>query len=172
MSRRVGALELVTDVGPAAWIVERLHPFAQDVGSVVPEGFEAYVRIFHPAYRYAQDGNRVPVRWGEIAVANGRIVHPEMQFPGITGLPGLNPDPQQGVWDDEPKMGSMPYDLATRIAAILAAYTATPKSCWFAFWGAFLESPRMPRNARFLTAIFFYFGARSKRSPTRPMWTG
>ena len=35
------------DVHAADWIAERLHPFAADVGSIVPEGFEAYVRIAH-----------------------------------------------------------------------------------------------------------------------------
>jgi hypothetical protein len=35
------------DVRAADWIVERLHPFAADVGSIVPEGFAAYVRIAH-----------------------------------------------------------------------------------------------------------------------------
>jgi hypothetical protein len=32
-------------VTPAGWIAERLHPFGQDVGSVVPTGFAAYARI-------------------------------------------------------------------------------------------------------------------------------
>lgn len=146
MLHRVGALELVTDVGPAAWIVERLHPFAQDVGSVVPEGFEAYVRVFHPAYLSALDGSRVPVRWCEIAIANGRIVHPEMQFPGITGLPGITPHSQPGVWDEQPEEGSMPLDLANRLAAILAVHTGTPKSCWFAIWEGFGDL-RIPRDA-------------------------
>ncbi|WP_327002680.1 hypothetical protein OHA72_47485 [Dactylosporangium sp. NBC_01737] len=36
------------DVAAARWIVERLHPFAQDVGSLVPEAFAAYARIRHP----------------------------------------------------------------------------------------------------------------------------
>jgi len=33
----------------ADWIRERLHPFAQDVGSVIPDAFDAYVAIAHPA---------------------------------------------------------------------------------------------------------------------------
>ena len=38
-----------SDVSPGRWIKDRLHPFAQDTGSVIPEGFEAYARVFHPA---------------------------------------------------------------------------------------------------------------------------
>lgn len=146
MLHRVGALELVTNVKPAGWIVKRLHPFAQDVGSVIPEGYEAYVRVFHPAYRCGPEGNRVPVRWQDIASANGRIVHPEMQFPSITGSPGPNYDPQPGVWDDEPEEGSMPKEVAIRLAAILKAYTETPKSCWFAVWEGFGDL-NLPQDA-------------------------
>jgi hypothetical protein len=42
------AVQWSEDVVAAQWIVERLHPFAQDVGSVVPEAFAAYARIRHP----------------------------------------------------------------------------------------------------------------------------
>jgi hypothetical protein len=38
-----------SDVRAADWIVERLHPFAVDVGSLVPEGFQAYARVLHRA---------------------------------------------------------------------------------------------------------------------------
>jgi hypothetical protein len=37
-----------SEVESADWIAERLHPFAQDVGSVIPDIFPAYVRLFHP----------------------------------------------------------------------------------------------------------------------------
>jgi len=36
------------DVSPAAWIGPRLHPFARDIGSVIPEGFAAYAVSFIP----------------------------------------------------------------------------------------------------------------------------
>lgn len=67
----------VRDLAPARWIGERLHPFAQDAGSVIPEGFEDYARIFHPARR---DAPERAVTWREVATANGRTVHAEMQF--------------------------------------------------------------------------------------------
>src|SRR5687768_12020131 len=35
------------DVDRARWLVSALHPFAQDVGSVIPDLFPAYARIFH-----------------------------------------------------------------------------------------------------------------------------
>jgi hypothetical protein len=46
---------LLTDVSGADWIVQRLWPWGRDlgtrVGALVPEGFEAYVRLFHPDER-------------------------------------------------------------------------------------------------------------------------
>lgn len=52
-------LEYVDDLTPAKWIADRLHPFAQDAGAIIPPGFDAYARIFHPAAR--RDGqDRLP----------------------------------------------------------------------------------------------------------------
>lgn len=33
------------DVAPAAWIAGRLRPFAEGVGSLVPDGYEAYADV-------------------------------------------------------------------------------------------------------------------------------
>jgi hypothetical protein len=51
-------------------MVAGLRGFAESVLSVVPAGFEAYARIFHPAYRGEPP---VPVLWREIASASGRV---------------------------------------------------------------------------------------------------
>jgi hypothetical protein len=68
---RIGSLELRDDLSPADWIVDRIHDFGVDVGSVIPEGFDAYARLFHPAIRIEDDVETV-VRWSEVAEANGR----------------------------------------------------------------------------------------------------
>src|SRR3984893_3910611 len=68
------------DVSPALWIGPRLHPFAKDVGSIIPEGFHAYARLFHPV----PVDSRRRERWSDVAQRNGRIVHPEMQFHQIS----------------------------------------------------------------------------------------
>jgi hypothetical protein len=39
------------DVRPADWIAPCLNEFGIDTGSVIPEGFDAYCRIFHPLRR-------------------------------------------------------------------------------------------------------------------------
>ncbi|MGI9120608.1 MAG: hypothetical protein ACR2G7_10910 [Acidimicrobiales bacterium] len=40
-------VEWSQEVSQADWIVQRLHDFAVDVGSVIPDGLPAYVRIEH-----------------------------------------------------------------------------------------------------------------------------
>jgi hypothetical protein len=46
--RPFAGVEPSRDVEAARWLVERLHPLGRDVGSVVPAGFAAYVRLDHP----------------------------------------------------------------------------------------------------------------------------
>jgi hypothetical protein len=131
-------LEYVDDLTPAQWIAERLHPFAQDAGAIIPLGFEAYARIFHPATR--QDGHtQVPVTWREIADANLRVHHPEMQFGALVTRVGTkgglhDRDPQPGLFDAWPRTGSLPFELATVLVGLLADHTSTPERCWFAAW--------------------------------------
>jgi hypothetical protein len=113
----------------AAWFVDRVHPFAQDVGSIVPDIFPAYARVFHPAYR----GSDEPVRWREIAKANGKRVHSEMQFGNIAGA-WSSPSPQPDLWSVPPRSGNIPLSLALALVETLRPHTATPERCWFAMW--------------------------------------
>jgi hypothetical protein len=129
------------DIAPAAWIKDRLHPFATDVGAVVPEGFESYGRVLHPAYR---DGE--PVTWRRIAEANGRTIHPRVQFGGIAGSwrSSGNPD----LWTRPPRPGTLPLETATALVGLLRRNTATPERCWFAVWvgwGSLEGADTLPR---------------------------
>lgn len=126
-------LEYVDDATPARWIADRLHPFAQDAGAIVPPGFEAYARIFHPATQSAGVRQR-PVTWREIAVANGRVHHSEMQFGALVGRSALERRSQPGLWDGFPKTGSLPLELAQVLVQVLRGHTSTPSRCWFAAW--------------------------------------
>ena len=128
-------LEYVDDLRPAQWIAERLHPFAQDAGAIIPPGFEAYARIFHPATR--QVGQQtLPVTWREIADANLRVYHSEMQFGALValvGTPGVARE-QPGLFDRWPMTGSLPLDLARVLVGLLGGHTTTHDLCWFAAW--------------------------------------
>lgn len=119
-------LPVSDQVHAADWIRERLHPFAQDVGSVVPPGFTAYARIFHPASTAERPD--VDVRWSDIAAQSGKTVHPEMQFHAIAP-PDLDPDP--------PQLGVLSRRQAAALVALLSAHTTTRDSCWFCLWDGY-----------------------------------
>lgn len=126
-------LEYVDDLTPATWIAERLHPFAQDAGAIIPPGFDAFARIFHPAMRRAGQTD-VPVTWREIAHSNLRVPHSQMQFGAIAGGLALKRGSQPGLWDRMPKTGSLPLDVARVLVGLLRGQTTTPEQCWFAAW--------------------------------------
>jgi hypothetical protein len=122
------------EVGAADWIQRRLHPFAQDVGSVVPTGFGAYARIFHPATSAGQlaAGRVVPgveMRWSDVAARSGKTVHAEMQFQAIAA-PAPDSEPQ--IY--QPQNGVLSKRQSTALVALLSQHTATPGACWLCLW--------------------------------------
>lgn len=133
-------------VEPAGWITSRLHPFAVDVGSIIPAGFEAYARVFHPPYLHGPDGTQTPIRWQAIADAKGRTIQSELQHSGISCNPSRFSLSGEKLWDEQPRTGSIPFEVAHRLAAILAGHTQTAESCCFAVWEGFGDL-RIPRDS-------------------------
>lgn len=132
-------VQWTTDVGQGDWWVDQLHPFAVDVGSLVPDSFEAVARLFHPV---THDHGRRST-WTESAEANGRIAHAEMQFHAISTPAG---DRVPVSWQelgqllpglDTPWDGELPLDHFVRLADLLSAHTATPEELLFAFWDGY-----------------------------------
>jgi len=122
-------IEWVEDISAADWIGPRLHPFAQDVGSVIPEGFEAYVRLLHPV----ETGLHGRETWRDVARRNGRIVHPEMQFHWISRPLGAEP-PDGYDRGNGPSWGSLPLPERMILVGILGQYTTRADTCWFGVW--------------------------------------
>lgn len=128
--------DLQNDLSPARWVADRFHDFGVDVGSVVPEGFDAYVRLLHPAWR-SEGGKDVPVSWGAIAAANDRVVHPEMQWPNISGMWEHTGKSAPGLWDAGPEDGTLPRSLAGVLREILPGHTGTPDEVWWCVWNGY-----------------------------------
>ena len=125
------------DASPADWIIDRLQGFGESVLSIVPAGFEAYARIFHPMYRYVGE-KRVPVSWAEIAEANGHTAHRQMQFPSVIGYSYYQQQSSPAdIWDEMTNEGHLPKRLARPLWQSLKKHTTTPESCWFAVWEGF-----------------------------------
>ncbi len=139
-----GALTISTDLRAADWlrsqivwrtvdvgsVLPQFRRFAGDVGSLLPSGFAAHARVLHPAYRTAADpaGASIPVAWSQIATANGKVLHPQVQFHLLADRE------QPGLWDEPPEVGTLSRELAARLAAILERHTTTPNDSWFAVW--------------------------------------
>lgn len=148
------------DVSPAAWIVDAVRPFGTGVGSLVPDGFDAYVRVLHPAHL----GGR-PVRWAAVAAANGRTAHAGMEWVAITGAwRYLHSDVQAGTWDAAPTEDTPDRGTSLSLARALAPFTAAERF-WFAVWegyGVLPEPweafPRVPMENR---AMYLFAGTRA-----------
>jgi hypothetical protein len=130
-------MHAATNAEPASWIPSRLHPFAVDVGSIIPIGFPAYARLLHPPYRLTPAGKKTPVRWREIAAANNRTVAAEMQLLDTSSQPTRFSASGEELWDQQTQTGNLPREVAERLAAILPSHTLTPELCWFGVWEGF-----------------------------------
>lgn len=127
------------DLSPARWIQERLWPWGSGsgrdgvpVGSIVPEGFEAYARLLHPAGRQIDRGWE-PVRWATVASWTGRTAHPLMQFHRIANVPW----PEPPSWGSLPSVGSLPVREAELLVDCLRGFTSSPAHSYLAMWEGF-----------------------------------
>jgi hypothetical protein len=80
------------DLSPAEWIRPRLLPWGDETGtritSIVPGGYDAYVRVFHPASAAGADD---AVTWQEVADWSGGTFHPLAQFDAMADPVGPHP---------------------------------------------------------------------------------
>ena len=127
------------DPGPGKWLEEALWQWGRNrppkVGSWVPSGYETYIRILHPARRSVNRRSK-PVRWGEVARWSGRKIHTSVSFSELsTPLPeaGLGPRP----WNEPPYEDGMSKEETLELAGVLADFTDTPETCWFAMWDGY-----------------------------------
>lgn len=116
----------LSDVSAADWIVDQLHPFASDLGSVLPAGFPAYGRVLHPAWRHTP-GARTRVRWAELADAAGVTLRSTSR---IEALEAATRDPAVEL----PEVGGLEPGTLEALAEHLGESTSTPQACWFAVW--------------------------------------
>jgi hypothetical protein len=151
----VSELAPAADADAAAWVVRGLRGFAESVLSVVPSGFPAYVRVFHAA-----GGEAGALAWAEIARSFGGRFHAGMQLHVVTGRHAWRneaPPPPLTRWPEE---GSLPRELAPRLATVLRRHTSTPARCSFAFWTGFAAIhglDLMRRSPTFEAAAREYF---------------
>ena len=152
------AVEWSRKVGAADWIVERLHPFAADVGSLVPEGFEAYARMVHPLRR-VEHGRRIKVRWADVAREAGTAIHSTVHLEQLRPGPELEP----------PLEGTLERDELDALVEILAPHTSSPQSCWFGLWEGYGWMQGSPAVAELAPSPTHKGFRRRRQSPVEPV---
>ncbi len=138
-----------TDAEPTMWINDALQPQGREedavlVGEIVPSGFEAYARIFHPGRRFF--GNSIKqsdvLRWSEIASARGKTIHPEMQVEAL--IDDLDAHDYErwtaistggGEWS--PPNEWLEDTEALALAQVLQPHSASPADAWFMLWDGY-----------------------------------
>ncbi|WP_309104790.1 hypothetical protein [Microbacterium sp.] len=157
-------MEWTADASAGAWLRERLDAEAVDMHVVVPRGFPAYVRIFHPAHRERPIGEPWPglpydahraeweafqarspetieeqVSWAETAGAMGTVMHAGAQWDRIVA-PGRIVENEDGPRDRdgwryaEPPIGGLEVDVLAAVAGHLVEHTTTPDAGMAGIW--------------------------------------
>jgi len=122
------ALTIVDGEAAGAWIAPRLEGgFGGKVKQQVPDGYDAYVRILHPA----GDGQGEPISWAAVAEKLGRTAHREMQWHRLVGI--SDPLDRWGSeWKGtEPSVGEMDPVVLEALCGILATHTTDSEDCFF-----------------------------------------
>lgn len=120
----VESVEWSDDVTAADWWIDSLRPFSDYVvGAMIPAGFEAITRIFHPI----EDDEGRELRWSDLAATNKRVPHAQMQLHRIASRVGERnrPDDVPHVW-----WGSLPIGKAHALAEVLVSSGSTGP-VWF-----------------------------------------
>lgn len=125
-------VDLVDDPAPARWVEESLarHPWAT-VGAILPDHFEAYARVLHPAYRRVGASEHEPVSWAEVAAMTGKTMHARAEFAKLAGIEPWNGRPS---WGERPDVGDLPLEVSEPLVGLLRRFTSAPDRCWFCIW--------------------------------------
>ncbi len=122
---------LMSDPSPGDGVIGRLRPWGTEsvrVASRLPDGFDAYARIFHPAYRV--EGDVGTVGWSDMARARGASLRPDTAFTELIQAELESPE-----WDKAvPLEGSLPRPQMRSLVSILEGHTDATATCWFCFW--------------------------------------
>jgi hypothetical protein len=143
--------DVLEDTSHGDWIAQTLPRFEYTVGSLVPPIFTLYSRVLHPAARIDPDtGERVPVRWAEVAVHTGGVIHQTVEWGSLlqAGVHHGVGDGSGIVWNQEPDEGDMPEDQFAALADALVQHITTPDDCWFRLLGRPRRSRHEPSPSR------------------------
>jgi hypothetical protein len=149
-------LEPVWNAEPTAWFAERLWPWegSARVGSFMPEGFERYAGLLHPAY-LPQEGH---VPWSRVAEWSAKELHSTVNFEDLATRNDGQHWSSMGAADPDEELDR---SLCAHLSAILAQFTATPDLCWYCVWFGYgdikLNQPAIEVTPRITSSGREYF---------------
>lgn len=128
-----GHVEWESDVTVGEWLRPRLDTgIAESMHSVVPRGFEAYVRIFHRPWVSSGDNPAQLTTWRAAAEAFGTTMHPLAQWQSLTGTdPYESAVAPDGRTFEPPAQGDL--DPA-QLAAVMSHLAPSPAPGFAALW--------------------------------------
>lgn len=127
---------------PAQWLIDRIDLCGQHwVTNLVGSGFQAYARLLHPLYDHPGSP-----RWAAMAQANGRTMHPSVQWEEISFSPLKVKHPEfRGRQPGGPRRGQLHTWALEPLCAMLRRHTARPQTCYFAVYEH--SAPMFPSRA-------------------------
>ncbi len=121
-------LQQVDGTLAGAWIKPALEgDWGGRVKNLVPQVFEAYARIFHPAH----DVDGSDVTWTEVARRLGAVSHREMQWHAIVGSWDPSNFTDSRWTGGDPYPGDLVEEKMDLLCGILARHTATTDNVYF-----------------------------------------
>lgn len=131
---RAQNMEWISDAAIGDWWIDGLRPFHDHrVGSIVPAGFDAVVRVMHPL---DSGDEQSKTTWAAVAERNGRVAHPNMQLHNIAAPADVTPraSDRHGwfVWE-----GDLPLGETRTLAALLQPQTDPETACIFGVWDGY-----------------------------------
>ncbi|MEX0755508.1 MAG: hypothetical protein WD556_10405 [Actinomycetota bacterium] len=151
---------LEEDITPAAWFLDEGHPSedAWRIGAYMPAGFDAHVRIFHPA-RDPHDGN--DRRWQELAAVAGRTLGPEITWKDV------KPEDERDISALVPGGGSLPPARCDTLAALLRGGSYRSYFCLWEGFGLWRGGGLLHLEERGIVLIRAAVGIRRRSSAFR-----
>jgi hypothetical protein len=132
------APEMSTRVEEADWIRDRLRPWTAHVAtSVIPDGFEAYARILHPAQTPSE--GRDLVRWKDVSQWSDVPMSRSVQWHEIA-LPRFVRTVRPPWWGQGPAEGDPFRDDLLSLVDVLTPLTAAPQRIFFCVWDGHFQS--------------------------------
>ena len=142
-------LRLHPDGSPAEWLDKYLAGIGPDVRSLIPEIYESYARVLHPAERN-HEGVEEDVSWAEVATHYGKRIHPEVQWRSFE-VAGATTKDATAFEIFDPSEGSLPKRQVAPLATLLARHTTNPSEAWFCVWAGWGALAIRPEGTAMLT---------------------